>query len=737
MSVRYEEIDGRLLLQYEKLFFGEVCGLDVSDRDSLSIPLDSPLNRLHFACVQDTVERLTADWGGNLSKFQWRNCIFIPIDRHAKPNDIYEEVYESLRHEYPSLFIRSYVYVIFIKVYGSSTLALDVPSVTPSRDDLQIYAWNTNYEVKLQGKKDLFNLQNKQGVDASAKVFVVSDPGRELRRIQDANSDVIDAVRAYLGELDLISQTKEKLEEVESALDARQGSAVLVEGPARSGKTIIAMSLLARYPESKMLLMNWYFYDALQDAFKIWSKFDDEKIRKLFSTDDETLDIVRAKRAEMEELERFRDEPQLLEREILMWELPSHKMANCPCWHNYGSEKVPVWRVTGIHANRTKEGDYIFVYKSGRRELNLMRVTKIYPENNSASAEYAYTGIQRALHARVAEDEERNTDELQRLMDVREAIDNSRVDRLIAETIREIAKALAKGGQRFFHHHRRHEEGLWVDDEHILIDDSVLLICDEAQRLGNYCGLDEVKELSKRKGSLFLCGDDCQRLNKKGDLGIRRLMDARQGFSTFTLPESVGIPEEIAALVRSLLGEGQAPHVRSDFEVGLVHDDAALISAFAGDPSGKKHYAIPNSTGFYRREFVPGVRKALGPTQFCTEDCDDYCIHRFIPMLPRDISEKKYKFFCSEAIMPSYALSAYELISREVESIYLKIPRSINKYTLLAPLETGDARGSWIKRHLYVLMTRATHRLVIEVEDEALFESFRRTLAQAGVSSCV
>lgn len=212
----------------------------------------------------------------------------------TKPKDIYEEVYEAIRNNHPSLFIRSYVCVIFIRVYGVATLGLDVEALA-SKDDFQIYAWNTNYEVKPQGKKDLFNLQNKQEVSASSKVFVVSDPGRELRRIQDANSDVIDAARAYLGELDLISQTRKELEEIEATLDAGRGNSILLEGPARSGKTISAMSLLARYPGSKMLLMNRYFYDALRDAFKIWGRLDEEKISRLFSTDDGTLGLVRRK----------------------------------------------------------------------------------------------------------------------------------------------------------------------------------------------------------------------------------------------------------------------------------------------------------------------------------------------------------------------------------------------------------------------------------------------------------
>lgn len=114
-----------------------------------------------------------------------------------------------------------------------------------------------------------------------------------------------------------------------------------------------------------------------------------------------------------------------------------------------------------------------------------------------------------------------------------------------------------------------------------------MLICDGAQRLGDYYGLDEVEELSKRSGSLFLCGDDCQRLNKKGDLGMSRLIESHSRFNAFTLPESVGIPEEVSALVRGLLGEGQAVHIISDFEVRLVRDDLSLVAAFRNDQSGK------------------------------------------------------------------------------------------------------------------------------------------------------
>ncbi|MBR3384569.1 MAG: hypothetical protein IKG69_05100 [Atopobiaceae bacterium] len=39
MIVRFEEVDASTLLTYERVFFEEVCGLDTSGRDTLSVPI--------------------------------------------------------------------------------------------------------------------------------------------------------------------------------------------------------------------------------------------------------------------------------------------------------------------------------------------------------------------------------------------------------------------------------------------------------------------------------------------------------------------------------------------------------------------------------------------------------------------------------------------------------------------------------------------------------------------------
>lgn len=94
----------------------------------------------------------------------------------------------------------------------------------------------------------------------------------------------------------LVDQTKHYLDKITKEIDENVNARVLVEGPARSGKTVLAMSLLAKYPKSKMLLMNWYFYDALIDAFKIWAELSRDEIEQLFAMPQVTEKLVASKK---------------------------------------------------------------------------------------------------------------------------------------------------------------------------------------------------------------------------------------------------------------------------------------------------------------------------------------------------------------------------------------------------------------------------------------------------------
>ena len=70
---------------------------------------------------------------------------------------------------------------------------------------------------------------------------------------------------------------------------------------------------------------------------------------------------------------------------------------------------------------------------------------------------------------------------------------------------------------------------------------------------------------------------------------------------------------------------------------GLVRDDASLAFAFNAEQSSKKRYAVSISGGLCRRDYILGIWKTLVPTPACTEGCGEFCLHRFILMLPQDI----------------------------------------------------------------------------------------------------
>lgn len=771
--MQFENLPEGTLARYEKFFFEEICKIPTGDRQSFSIPLRE-CEGLHFACVQDTVERLIEEGGtGRLSKFQWRNFIFAPVDKNVSVKDVYERVFDELRRTLPSIFIRSYVYLVFIRVYGSGALSLGGllgdDARQPVAKDFRTYQWNTKYDIVRTSPYDLSEIgrprqknQSDEGSESSAteereelqveRVFIVSDPLAELKRIQDANSDVIDAVKAFTGNLGLVKQTADMLQGVEKALE-KPGSRVLLEGPARSGKTIIAMSLLASDPSAKMLLMNWYFYDALRDAFKIWAKQDENEIARLFEPSQKLRKTIARHEADLEILRVAEKEPRILPALIELWRNPPEFPELARWTLSTPTDGKQEWLLSNI--GKRTAGDIVCVWQQSKKVIQLQVIGEILDDGLAKAGRlfetrtfYNERPLKIDLNASIREGSDGKwadiPDHLEELYNLTEG---ESVANAIAHTIKAISKALEDSEQRFFHHDRNYSAGLWLDRNRKLISDYGTLVCDEAQRLGKYGDLDECEWVRHRPGRTFLCGDDNQRLNRRGDRGITPILEGVQ-FDEFHLPESVGIPPEIGILVKAMLNEAEIPKAPKSFSIKLLYrDDLGLVSAFNRDPSGKKHYAIPMSTGFYKRDYVPCIMRSTQPTDKCTSECEKedlkgFCVHRYIRALspisdPEWMRERKdlsrsYKFFCAEAIMPNYALSAYELISREVESVYLKIPWQINLNTLQAPLD-GDEKDTWIKRHLYVLMTRATANLVINVEDKGLYEFFKKTCEEAGM----
>ncbi|MBK6593304.1 MAG: hypothetical protein IPG23_11460 [Burkholderiales bacterium] len=759
MEIRFENVDENTRRIYERFFFERICSMSVASRQDFTIPL-LQVEGLYFTSVQDTVERLT-ELSGRVSTFQWRNCIFAPISRSTKPKEVNAEIFSQLKAKVPSLFVRSYVYLIFIKFESSDTSTLDFGegiqpvTICPSFDDFQIYYWNTKYEVKPGRKKNLFG---DSGADTSQhrgaqvgeldgddvaeleaspeKLFIVQNPAHELQRIQDANSDIIDAFRAFNNELPLVDQTRSYLEKITEEIDKNLNTRILVEGPARSGKTVLAMSLLAKYPKSKMLLMNWYFYDALIDAFKIWAELSADEIEQLFSMPQDTEKLVTSERGRLIEFRACQSDTRLLDVALRAIDASINPRHQLPKWAPYikgyptpQGKEGDEWRAKPVI--RSNVGDLIPVINNAR-VMKIVEVVEIYDDYSAAFRDV--TGLKDFTIA--------NRDQL---LEYKSEIEAGRGDHYIAKILKNIADALHNSTQRFFHHDLEQTKGCWIERGNPTtcnITNQDLIICDEVQRLGvipkiyNRDRFDETKAIFENSRQSFLCGDDFQMLNPIYDQGIGPIERvAGKDISRLKLPDSIGVPAEVGQLIKYLLGEHTFPERNSGFDIQLLYsDDIGFVKLFDADGSTKKHYAIPSNSGFYRNE--PYILRTEAKTVKCTDKCGPYCEHKRISMLTEDLRQK-FKFFCSEAVMPNFALSAYELISREVESVYLKIPEEIDLEIVRQPISRqsdNQAGGrNWKKQHLYVLMTRATMRLVVNVEDRALYEDLFKRLRRVNV----
>jgi hypothetical protein len=416
MAMHFVRISDDTRRAYERFFFEKICSMKIASRQDFTIPLPQ-VEGLYFTSVQDTVERLT-DLSGRLSTFQWRNCIFAPISKSARSRDIYLKIFGLLKSRTPSLFVRSYVYLIFLKLESSETPSFDFgeaihPTVVrPRYDDYQIYYWNTKYEVKPGRKKNLFgdagneSAQNRAKNDDSLevhdaieieaspeKLFIVRNPAFELQRIQDANSDIIDAFKAFNNTLPLVEQTKNYLDLISQQIDDNDNARILAEGPARSGKTVLAMSLLAKYPKSKLLLMNWYFYDALIDAFKIWAELSKDEIEQLFSMPQSTEKLVASKRRKLNQFQALQSDTRVIDVALRALEVSANPRNKLPRWTGYTNglpapkdAKVDEWRAKPIE--QSSVGDLVPVIK-GRGADIVMQIVEVVEKHDDGSASVA------------------------------------------------------------------------------------------------------------------------------------------------------------------------------------------------------------------------------------------------------------------------------------------------------------------------------------------------------------
>lgn len=177
------------------------------------------------------------------------NNLFLNKENNRK---LAKGLLDIIKNQKPFIFIRSYVYLTIIIWDDTENITIDI---------FLPYYFNTTYNfTETNGKRDF--------IPSLKYSYLVEDIDFELELIQDNNRDTIDCARAFIGQFDYFDQTKYHLDNIIRDID-RGDKYILIEGAARTGKTIIAMSLLNKYTKANLLVMNHYFYNALQDAFEL------------------------------------------------------------------------------------------------------------------------------------------------------------------------------------------------------------------------------------------------------------------------------------------------------------------------------------------------------------------------------------------------------------------------------------------------------------------------------------
>lgn len=703
-------ISSGIVSEYIGYFFSRIVGFKNQEVKYVSI---GQSENEFLSIAMDKIDRLTRK-NGKLRTRVWSNCYFIFHGSEIVPSIVYKEKVATIKKRYPFLFVRSYVYFIFVSISEENQLSiLNESQKTIETSNYKVWVFNSKYEVQEETRRtNLFGISLNENEVVDDYIYL-ANPASELERMEAANSDAIDCVRAFTGDLELLEQTSKMLDDVRNEFEKNSRARVIVDGPARSGKTIIAATLLGQYEDSKFLLMNYFFYQAIIDGFHALSGWSTKEIEELVKN-----------------------------HEIDLWLNIKNKMPNLlkkikrnltfaiqECDRPNGS-KTKKWLMENID-ELTRGFDKSDFEKNGLPIFkSLMNLNSLLSE---ADDDQPFVCIEKVKLIKLKE-----------IIEKPEKIDN--LQELIVKSIQELVK---NSKQKFFHHNinknisSKVKDGCWIERGDPTRSkmwcegyEPQLIICDEVQRLGligkygSYDEFDEVKQILMHSKQSFFTGDNFQMLNSKYDQGIERISEEIQAknqyVTKYTLPESVGVPAEIGILMKFLTNPQAVSFdtvVRNwekerDFEIIFIEQNVnQLIQLFDEDGSNKKHIASPMDYNWLDVKEVIKIDTHL----------------RKEPIIPLKNHVKqdfayKFPYFCNEEIMPNYLLSAYELISREVESLYVHIPRFTERKAN-AKIKSNSNPEDWYRKHLYVLFTRPTTRLVVNFDVKDEFDQIKKIVS--------
>lgn len=219
-----------------------------------------------------------------------------------------------------------------------------------------------------------------------------------------------------------------------------------------------------------------------------------------------------------------------------------------------------------------------------------------------------------------------------------------------------------------------------------MFENSDILVVDEAQRLSEN-QIDKIVLKNHDKITLFL-GDNLQKINKNYDKGIsvikNKIRNLGYFYTQLYFDHSIGLSSNVLYSIKYLLFNNipLGSQNINNYEINLFDNEYDFKSKYNNDKTFKKHMATIYMGCKDYNETIKGFNRWHKDT-----------FHKFHYYLDKDVKE-------------FVMLTTYEVISRELDSIYIYLPKTVyaDENGLHYSCEGND---EYLLNQIYVLMTRA------------------------------
>ena len=228
-----------------------------------------------------------------------------------------------------------------------------------------------------------------------------------------------------------------------------------------------------------------------------------------------------------------------------------------------------------------------------------------------------------------------------------------------------------------------------------------ILIVDEAQRASIPFAFESFRPPFKTR--IFL-GDSFQKIRPKYDTGLEGIIkiceDQEEEYSVHLFDYSIGIPRNIlqAARYLSFSNNSKSDILLNTFSINILDNEDGFITKYRNDPCVKKHMAT-----IY-----------MGNNDF------NSTIKEFTRMHKRVVESIEY--FLDEDVKNNNILTTYELISRELDNIYIVLPKEVGVSNNLITYLPDNTKDEALRNQIYTLITRARGEVNILCQNEDLFK---------------